>query len=279
MTLDEAYHEALKKLKNPRIDEINVRILLCDINDLPDMTSFYIYKSDEVKDLRRFHELFDKFLKGEPIQYLLKKTNFYGYDFYVDHRVLIPRMESEEVISYAINQISDIFPNKKISIVDVCCGSGCLGITLARCFNAEKLYLSDISKDAIDVAKINLERNGIHGNLFIGNALDKIVENKIKCDVLIANPPYILKREEVDESAAKHEPHIALFANKKLSVYENIFKNIKHIANKPFLAVFEIGYDTRVILEKLIKKYFPKAHYEFLKDINGNFRIASIYLK
>lgn len=279
MTLDEVYHQAFKKLKHPQKDEINIRILLCEINDIDEMSSFYIRRDEEIKDLDRFNELFARFLKGEPLQYLINKANFFGYDFYVDKRVLIPRLESEEVVSYAIDRARDLFDNPNPTIVDVCCGSGCLGITLARCLNAKKLYLSDISKDAIDVAKKNLKIHGIEGEVFKGDGLDEIVKNNIKCDILIANPPYIMKKEDADESVIKYEPHIALFSNNKLDVYKKIFLNLNKVMNKPFLAVFEIGYDTKTILEKMVITHFPKAKYEFVKDMNGNLRILGVKIE
>ena len=121
MTLDEVYHQSLKRLKNPQLEEINIRMLLCDINSIESMSSFYIRKDEEIQDLQRFNELFERFLKGEPIQYLLKKAQFYGRDFYVDNLVLIPRMESEEVVLFAINKAKPIFSSHfKPIIADVC---------------------------------------------------------------------------------------------------------------------------------------------------------------
>lgn len=279
MKIKDAYHQAIQKLKNPEVDEINVRILLCEINELPTMSSFYIAEDEDVKDLRRFNELFERFLNGEPVQYLINKSNFFGYDFYVDKRVLIPRQESEEVVAYAIDKAKEIFEKDNFTILDVCCGSGCLGITLSRCLNAEKLYLSDISKDALEVAKKNLKLNGIEGETLLGDGLSKAIEQGIKCDILIANPPYIVNRDDVDPSVMNHEPHLALFADKKLSVYDSIISNLTKIANKPFMAVFEIGYDITPVLEGIVKKHLHKAHYEIIKDMNGKNRILSVILK
>ena len=87
MTLDEVYHQSLKRLKNPQLEEIDIRMLLSDINGIESMSSFYIRKDEEIHDLQRFNELFERFLNSEPIQYLLKKAQFYGRDFYVDNRV------------------------------------------------------------------------------------------------------------------------------------------------------------------------------------------------
>ena len=279
MTIKDAYHQAIQKLKNPEVEEINIRILLCEINELPSMSSFYFSEDEEVKDLQRFNELFERFLNGEPVQYLINKSNFFGYDFYVDKRVLIPRQESEEVVAYTIDKAKEIFEEDNLTIFDVCCGSGCLGITLSRCLNAKKLYLSDISKDALDVAQKNLELNGIEGDILLSDGLSEHIKQNLKCDILIANPPYIVNKDDVDASVMKHEPHLALFADKKLSVYDGIISNLKKVANKPFLAVFEIGYDIVSILEGIVRKYLPKAHYEIIKDMNGKNRILAVILK
>ena len=103
MTLYEVYKEALTKLKNPDTDEISVRILLCHNNGIKSMSGFYIHKDENIKDLQGFSNQFDRFLKGEPIQYILGETEFLGYDFYVDKRVLIPRQETEEVVDEILN--------------------------------------------------------------------------------------------------------------------------------------------------------------------------------
>ena len=280
MTLDEVYHQSLKRLKNPQLEEINIRMLLSDINGIESMSSFYIRKDEEIQDLQRFNELFERFLKGEPIQYLLKKAQFYGRDFYVDNRVLIPRMESEEVVLFAINKAKAIFGRHfKPNIADVCAGSGCLGITLSKELNAKELYLSDISKDAIDVTKKNLEIHNVDGHVFIGDSLEPLIKNNVKCDILISNPPYILKKEDVDKSVLDFEPHNALFTDENLYVYDHIISNLKKIMNKPSIVIFEIGYDLKPLLEEKIKKYLPDCEYLFSKDMNGNYRILSITLK
>ena len=91
MTLYEAYKEAVKKLTNPDSDEISVRILLCHNNGIKSMSGFYIHKNENVKDFPLFLNQFERFLSGDPIQYILGETEFLGNNFYVDNRVLIPR--------------------------------------------------------------------------------------------------------------------------------------------------------------------------------------------
>ena len=279
MTLYEVYKQSLLKLKNPDVDEISVRILLCHNNGIKSMSGFYIHKNENIKDLQRFLEQFDRFLNGEPIQYILGETEFLGLDFYVDKRVLIPRQETEEVVTQAYLRALQEFGDNVINVADICCGSGVMGITLAKKLKVRYLFMSDISDDAIEVAKKNAVRNDVIANFFVGNACDELVKAGAKVDLLVANPPYILKKEDVDESVLKNEPHIALFADEELTVYKNIFEALPKLKNKKLLCVFEIGYDLKDKLTKLLEKTVKNATFGFAKDINGKERILILELR
>ena len=279
MTLYEVYKDSLTKLKNPDTDEISVRILLCHNNGIKSMSGFYIHKNENIKDLPMFLKQFDRFLKGEPIQYILGETEFLGYDFFVDKRVLIPRQETEEVVTQAYLRALQEFSDGVINVADICCGSGVMGITLAKKLKVRYLFMSDISEDAIEVAKKNAKRNNVIANFFVGNACDELVKAGAKVDLIVANPPYILNKEEVDKSVLEHEPHLALFADKELSVYKDIFEALPKIKNKKLLCVFEIGYDLKEKLTKLLEKTVKNATFGFVKDINGKERILILELR
>ena len=279
MTLFEVYKDSLNKLKNPEVDEIAIRILLCEINHLKSMSDFYIKKDEEIHDLQRYQQYFERFLNGEPVQYILKKDVFYGNEFYIDNRVLIPRQESEEVVKFAIDKAKEVFGDRVLRIADVCCGSGIMGVSLSNNLKTASVIFSDISKDAIDVCKINSSKLSTKTKYYCGNALNNLIENNDKVDVLISNPPYILKSEQVDGSVLKHEPHIALFANEEFSVYKDIISHLADIKDKQLLVVFEIGINCRPVLEQYIKKTYPKCEYGFVKDMNDKERILYIYLK
>ena len=276
MTLSEVYNQSLKKLQNPAIDEIAVRILLCDINSLKSMTDFYLKKNEEIQDLPRFNQYFERFLNGEPVQYILNKTTFFGMDLYVDNRVLIPRQESEEVVDFAIQKSKQLFGDKPVSICDICCGSGAMGIALSRHLKTQQVIFSDISQDALDVCKKNIDSNSL---FLCGDGIDELIKENLKVDVLISNPPYILKNEYVDDSVLKFEPHLALFTDESFPVYEKIISKLSCIKKDQLLAVFEIGANTKPILEKMVKKYYPSCEHDFIKDMNGKERIFYLYLK
>ena len=279
MTLYEVYKEAVKKLANPDSDEIAVRILLCHNNGIKSMSGFYIHKNENIRDLPLFLSQFDEFLHGKPIQYILQETEFLGLEFYVDERVLIPRQETEEVVTQAYLWALQKFGEKVINVADICCGSGVMGITLAKKLTVRYLFMSDISKDAIDVSKKNAESQNVIGNFFVGNACDELVKAGAKVDLLVANPPYILNRSEVDDSVLKYEPHVALFADENLSVYKDIFKALPKLKNKYMLCVFEIGYDLKEKLTEIIKQTLKNVTFGFVKDINGKERILILELQ
>jgi release factor glutamine methyltransferase len=279
MTLYEVYKDSLTKLQNPDTDEISVRILLCHNNGIKSMSGFYIHKNENVKDLPLFLEQFNRFLEGEPIQYILGETEFLGYDFYVDKRVLIPRQETEEVVTQAYLRALQYFGDSVINVADICCGSGVMGISLAKKLKVRYLFMSDISEDAIEVAKKNASRNDVIANFFVGDACEKLVEAGAKVDLLVANPPYILKKEDVDKSVLQHEPHLALFTDEELTVYKHIFEALPKIKNKKMLCVFEIGHDLKEKLTKLLEKTVKNATFGFVKDINGKERILILELR
>ena len=279
MTLYEVYKDSLKRLANPDTDEIAVRILLCHNNGLKSMSGFYIHKNENIEDLQGFLKQFDEFLSGKPIQYILKESEFLGLNFYVDERVLIPRQETEEVVTQAYLRALQKFGDHVINVADICCGSGVMGITLAKKLQVRYLFMSDISSDAIDVSKENAKRLDVIGNFFVGNACDELVKAGAKVDLLVANPPYILNRGEADKSVLDHEPHLALFADENLSVYRDIFKALPKLKNKEMLCVFEIGYDLKEKLTEIIKETLRNVTFGFVKDINGKERILILELK
>lgn len=278
-TLFDVYKDACKKLTNKSKDEINIRILLCAVNGLNSMSEFYVKKDENIKDLRKFNELLSRFLAGEPIQYILGETEFFGCKFNVDNRVLIPRQETEEVALYALRKILKVFPDKKIYLADVCCGSGCIGISLAKHIELGGLFLSDISKDACDVAAENLAKNELTGYVLNGDSLEPFVKHNIKVDVIVANPPYILNRSDVDQSVLDYEPHNALFTSDNLEVYRSILTNAYKIMNDKLLVVFEIGYDLKDKLISLIQELGIECQVTFRKDINDKYRIFSLLIE
>ena len=198
-----------------------------------------------------------KLSQNIPVQYIVGSVDFYGYNIKVNKNVLIPRFETELLVDKTIKKIRQYFPNKKVSIIDLGTGSGCIAITLKKELNANLTAL-DISKKALQVAK----QNAIYHEVditFINKDMASYKENQY--DVIISNPPYIAYNEEIMDIVKNNEPRMALYAkNKGLYYYEKIIKNIPYITNKKYLICFEIGaYQSTAIVDI--------AH-TYLKDIN-----------
>ena len=211
--------------------------------------------------------------KTIPVQYLVGNVNFYGYTYKVNKNVLIPRFETEELVENTIKIIKQKF-NKKISILDIGTGTGCIGITLKKELDAQ-VTLSDISKKALKVAKYNKQNLDI--KIINSNLLEKINE---KYDVIISNPPYISYDENIMKLVKDNEPHIALYAtNNGLYYYEEILKTCKKNLKEDFLIAFEIGEKQKESITKLAYKYLENIEVICKKDMQDKDRMIFIMNK
>ena len=138
------------------------------------------------------------------------------------------------------------------------------------------MYLTDISKEALGVASKNslLLKQDVH--LFEGDMLVPLIQNNVRCDVIVCNPPYISDSSTIDKKTWEQEPHLALLASPNTFFYEKLLKEYTKIVNDRYLIAFEIGEDMEESLTKLINKYCPNDEYFFEKDIYGKTRFLFI---
>ena len=209
---------------------------------------------------------------GEPVQYIVGNVDFMGNIINVNSSVLIPRFETEELVSETIKRIKSSF-NNKIDILDLCTGSGCIAISLNKEIDSN-IIATDISKDALEVAKNNSKLNNTNIT-FINTDLYKGIDNKF--DVIISNPPYISKDEEIMDIVYKNEPSIALYAdNDGIEFYERILKDIKSILKDKYIIAFEIGMTQYERIKSLKELYLPESNIECKKDLQGRDRMVFI---
>lgn len=212
-----------------------------------------------------------KISTGIPIQYITNNQEFMNLNFYVDENVLIPQPDTEILVEEVINE----YKEKKCEILDLCTGSGAIAISLAKYINESNIVASDISMKALQIAKLNAEKNLVRKKIeFIeSDMFNKIYKDDF--DIIVSNPPYIKTKviEELDKQV-KNEPYIALDGGADgLKFYKIIIENAyKYIKNegKVFL---EIGYDQK---NELINLFKENNHYENIyskKDLGGNDRI------
>ena len=210
-----------------------------------------------------------KLAAGLPVQYIVGNVDFYGITLKVNEDVLIPRFETEELVSKVIQYAANF---KNPSIVDIGTGSGAIAITLKKKLTSS-VTATDISKKALNVAKENALENNASINFKEGNLLEPLTE---KYDIVVSNPPYIAYDEEIMDVVKNNEPHLALYApNNGIYYYEEILKNIKKYLNDKYLIAFEIGKSQGKKIQELSKKYLDnEAVIE--KDLSGRDRFAFI---
>ena len=173
-----------------------------------------------------------------PIQYVIGNVNFYGNTFIVNKNVLIPRFETEELVENTIRLIQDNF-SLPIKIIDLGCGSGCIGITLKKKLDNVDVTLLDISNEALNVAKENASNLNCDVHYIQSDMWDNVDS---RFDIVISNPPYIRNDEEIEDIVKKNEPHLALYGGEDGLDYYRIIRDglLNHVNNKYLLAL-EIG--------------------------------------
>ena len=235
----------------------------------------FLYKNqDELFniDIDKYWFYLNELEQGKPLYYITNNIFFYNINLFVDERVLIPRPETEELASI-INQIILQNPNIE-NVFDVGTGSGAIALALAKENQNLNIIASDISKPCLEVSQINKENLNIKNVDFIeGDCLKPFIEKKLKCDLLICNPPYIKNEEKISFKVKDYEPNIALFGGKQgLDIFIKILKDYKNVMKDKIMIFFEIGYDQKNILEPIIKNDFSELKYKFIKDIQNKNR-------
>ena len=221
------------------------RQLLCHMSGKPWeqlLADGSLYAPQEVCDQLPF--LAVRVLKGEPLAYILGEWEFYGLKLFVDRNVLIPRDDTCAVTDLAIAAAAQM--EGKPRILDLCTGSGCIGLAIADRVKNARVTLADVSREALAVAKKNITRNhlGARVSAVQADALQQPGAFLGEFDLIVSNPPYITAREmeELDDSVSKYEPHLALFGGDDgLKFYRAIAENYKNALRPGGYLCFEFG--------------------------------------
>lgn len=193
--------------------------------------------------------ILEKYNKGYPLQYALGEWEFYGLNFKVDERALIPRFETEIIVDFLLKS-----SYKKDKILDIGTGSGAIAISLGRNLPTSRIIGSDIEEKALSLASENKERLKASNVSFIKSDLFEEISEKF--DIIISNPPYINQTDydKLDERLY-HEPKSALLASEDgLYYYKRIIKDAKAYLNQGGRLVFEIGYDQKQRICELLNE-------------------------
>lgn len=252
--------------------KLKAEIVFSKVLDIDRMQLFIKYneKIDDEKKNKIRNILKKIAIDKIPIQYIFNEQNFYGYTFYVDSSVLIPRFDTEILVDKVLENLRG-----DETILDIGTGSGIIGITIAKKFKNTKVILSDISEKAINVAKINIKNLNVDNVDIIKSDVFNSIENK-QFDIIVSNPPYIDKKNEkkymTDDTI--YEPEIALYAEEEgYYFYERISKEAVNYLKDDGEIYFEIGFNQAIRVSEILKDNGYKE-IEIIKDLDNNDRVV-----
>lgn len=196
------------------------------------------------RDIEKVQAMVERYLNGEPLAYILGQWNFYGLDLTVSPDVLIPRDDTEAVTDLAISKARVLPQNPRV--LDLCAGSGCIGLAIAAKVKDARVTLGELSPEAIRVAKKNIQDNHLSGRVSCVklDVMEEAPKFLGKYDLIVSNPPYITaeQMEELDPSVKDYEPQMALYGGKDgLDFYRAIVKNYGPLLKPGKYICFEFG--------------------------------------
>ena len=254
-------------------------LLMYMLDESPQLFSNNLSEQLSKENEEKYFSLIEKHIKEDvPLSHLVGFEYFYDRKYKVTKDVLSPRMETEELMYKVIEYVKASNKNK-FKILDLCTGSGIIAITLKKELEqvSVDVIASDISEEAIEVAKENAQSHDATIK-FIKSDIFNNIDNKF--DIIVSNPPYIDRKDEVtmQDNVLKYDPHLALFAEEEgMYFYRKIIEQANDYLNENGVIFFEIGYDQKDKIIKLADMNGYSA--EVYKDINGRDRIAFLVRK
>lgn len=216
-------------------------------------------------------------LEDIPPQYIIGHCDFYGHRFNVSSATLIPRPETEELVELCLSD--NLALDTPLKVVDIGTGTGAIGVSLKSARPKWEVMITDISHEALLIAKENAERLQVKVCTRVGSTLEPLIENKEWVDIIVSNPPYIgiEEWEMMDASVRKYEPKTALFADRNgLAVYEKIAKEASLVLKEAGRIYLEIGYLQGKAVQELFQEAFPNKQVDIMKDLSGLDRMIKV---
>jgi len=270
-------HFTKNGLDSPRL---SAELLLSHIVGLKRIELYTQFDKPVTKlQLDKLHDLVKRAVQNEPIAYLVGKTEFYSLELNVTPDCCIPRPETELLVERAIEFLQT--RSGKQFVCDLCTGSGCIAIAIAKNFPHARIIATDISDAALNVAAKNIEKHqlGDRIKLLCGDLFTPLVPHLDvgKFDLIVCNPPYVSadEFEKLEKNVKDYEPKLALFAgNDGLDIYHRIIEKADQFLKSDGVLMLEIGYSQRHAVRELLEQAgcFPEVKIE--KDFHDNDRIA-----
>lgn len=257
-TYNTIYMDVRQKLRQAGVEEaqMEARELVCHATG-KSREDFYrsmqLYAVSETEAV--INQLLERRLKGEPLAYILGHWDFYGMDLLVDSNVLIPRPDTEAIAERAIEIAKGSGIHARV--LDLCCGSGCIGLAVAKHAPNCRVVLADVSDEALTVARKNVARTGLKGQItvFHANALENPPEFIWDFNLIVCNPPYIRSGDMagLDVSVRDYEPKLALDGGPDgLEFYRKVAANWRKAMRSTCILLFEVGYDQAEDVEQIL---------------------------
>ncbi|MCR0567814.1 peptide chain release factor N(5)-glutamine methyltransferase [[Clostridium] innocuum] len=280
-----SYHSVLKhaqaRMEEAGYGEQSALLYMLELTNKEAHNLYMEFEEEMQPELEEVYEAgIQRLLTGVPLGHVLGFEWFYGYRFTVNEDVLIPRPETEELVANILAAYDEHFSSQNnVTAVDIGTGSGAIAISLKKEEPNLHMMATDISEQAVAVAKKNADDHAAIVNFMVGDMLQPLIERDLKVDILVSNPPYIPREEEMEHSVVDYEPHVALFGGEDgLKFYRIIFENASKVLKERAMMAFEMGYNQKEALSAEARKYFPDARIEVLKDMSGKNRMLFVYL-
>lgn len=275
------YGQEMLEAKGKDGASFDSRALLSFVMDIP-FRDVPLRLDSEVTEEQeeRFHGLLGRRLAGEPLQYITGEQEFMGLSFHVDERVLIPRLDTEilaeETLAVIAADSCQASACGSPEVLDLCCGSGAIGLSIAALAPETKVTLTDISEDALEVAKLNARTLNVEDRVTLVQS-DLFEKIQGGFDLIVSNPPYV--RSDIiptlDTEVKDHEPMLALDGGADgLDIYKKIAEEAADHLNDNGCLMMEIGFDQAEVIKKLLGEDGRYTGIQIKKDLAGLDRVA-----
>lgn len=276
-TIQQSLNHAKSKLKDAGIDtySLDAEVLLAHVLDL-NRLDMIIQKNEEITSVQQaeFDILVSRRAQNEPIAYIVGHKEFWGVEFKVTKDTLIPRPDTETLIECVLKEFSD--KNAALKILDLGTGTGCIALTLLHEYKNANAILVDISGGALAVAQHNSKHICVseRASFIKSDWFSALPQSTF--DIIVSNPPYIARDENLMKDVLDYEPHSALFAdNKGLDEYKKILSSCKNFMHERSMIFFEIGSTQAQEISALASEYGFTVQ-KIAKDLSGMDRVAAI---
>jgi len=262
-------------VESPRL---NIELLLAHVLGKRRLDLYLEFERElDEPTLEKLREMVKRRAAGEPLQYITGEVEFCGLKFAVDRRVLIPRPETELLLETVLEQVKPLTTHHSpLTIIDLCTGSGCIAVALAKKVDGAEVYATDSSAEALAVARGNAARHGVEKKIrFLQGDLLQVIPDSLRVDVLVSNPPYIASGElaGLPREIRDFEPVQALVAGEDgLKVIRRIVSDASRFLLPDGILALELGAGQRAVVEPLCAAHGLQLT-KVVRDLQGHERV------